>query len=184
LGGLKRQDKNKYEKPRKEDFRGFSIQSPCSNSEIGTFRKRKTKTQMNNPLKTMQIIHGALMTGILLFIALAYFITEAPTNMEDNSMFTYLWLGLTIPALVAVFYFYNNRRSAWEHLSSQSAKEQAYQSRMIVIYALIEGPCLFGTVLYILSAETLYLAAVGVLLLVFLKLRPTTQSFNEDLGIS
>lgn len=138
---------------------------------------------MPSPLKIMQIIHAALMAGIVLFGAVAYFITEAPAEMEDNSMFTYLWIGLTLPALVAVYYFYNNRRSAWDYLSDMGAKEQAYQTRMILIFALIEGPCLFGIVLYILSAELMYLAAVAVLLLVFIRLRPTAQSFKDDLGI-
>jgi protein-S-isoprenylcysteine O-methyltransferase Ste14 len=138
---------------------------------------------MLNPLKTMQVIHGALFLGILLFGAVAYFIAEVPTESVDNSMFTYVWLGLTIPALVAVFYFYNNRRSAWEHLSSQGAKEQAYQTRMILIYALIEGPSLFGIVLYVLSADLMYLTAVAIFLLIFIRLRPTAQSFQGDLGI-
>lgn len=138
---------------------------------------------MNNPLKTMQIIHGALMTGILLFMAAGYFVAEIPENPEENSVYTYLWLGITVPVLVAVYYLYNNRRSAWAHLQNESDKQQAYQTRMIMIFALLEAPCLFGTVLYILSADTLFLAAVALLLLVFVRLRPTERSYKEDLGI-
>ncbi len=172
------------ESPGKKIFGAFLFNRLVQIQKLVLFEIEKIKTKMNQTLKTMQIIHGALMTGIVLFMAAGYFVAEIPENPEENSVYTYLWLGITIPVLVAVYYLYNNRRSAWAHLQNESDKEQAYQTRMIIIFALLEAPCLFGTVLYILSAEALYLAAVAVLLLVFVRLRPTAQSYKDDLGFN
>jgi hypothetical protein len=63
-------------------------------------------------------------------------------------------------------------------------KLMAYQSALIVRYALLEGASLFGIVCYLLTGNLLFLLISGGLVLYFVTIRPTKSSIQNDLNLS
>jgi len=67
--------------------------------------------------------------------------------------------------------------------SSLNEKLGGYQTALIIRFALLEGPSLFGIVSYLLSGNLLFLAISGLIILYFITIRPTRDKVETDLNL-
>ncbi len=145
------------------------------------------KLQLNNTyLKTVSIIHLALLIGQAMF-ATVVFIQSGSTKIVFNDAsdsYFFIVIGLAVGGFAASnFLFKQNLNKANEQTDIKS-KLAKYQSALIIRYALLEGPSLFGIVVYLLTGNLFYLIVSIVIMLYFLSLMPTKEKIKEELQLS
>lgn len=138
------------------------------------------------PVKTMQLIHLALLAGQVMFGIVTLFITPASkfeyTNTNDVHIFIVPVFAI---AMVAISRFlFSKLLAGAASADNLSSKLVSYQSALIVQLALIEGASLFGIVVYTISSNLLYLFISALLVVYFFFQRPTVQKITNDLNLS
>lgn len=136
-------------------------------------------------LKVLSIIHGAFITGLLLFGFVAVLIkcNHQMSVKLTNDPFIMVVPLLAAAGLIAGQLIFKNQLS---RLNNESLKEKikGYQSATIIRFALLEGPALFAIVAFILSWNMLFLGIAGALILYFSSLKPTRPRTETDLNLS
>jgi hypothetical protein len=128
-------------------------------------------------LKTITIIHLALLAGQVLFGIVVFAIRPSHTEQQpSDNVFKYL-----VPAMAVVMVGMVAKAIP---LPSLSAKMAAYQSALIVCYALLEAPSLFAITAYFLTGNVLYLLVAALLIARFITIRPTVSKTEEDLKLN
>ena len=62
-------------------------------------------------------------------------------------------------------------------------KLNQFRSAIIIRYATVEGPSLFGIVIYFLSGNFFYLLISALLIVYFLTLKPSKEKIEKDLNL-
>ncbi|MGG6229271.1 MFS transporter [Tenacibaculum sp. SDUM215027] len=131
---------------------------------------------MNQKIKTLKIIHLALVAGVTLAFTILGDFKIMFDMVIDNSSLMYAF----IPAIAYVasnFMFKNMLRKVQKDASNEE-KFAIYQTASIVRWAIIEGACFL---ILILKPDFLLL---GVILLIYLiLLTPKKTQIVETLGI-
>ena len=146
-----------------------------------------------NALKTTSIIHLALIAGQVLFMIVAY-ITNKNIKYFDykdsrNDVFFYIAPLMAITCTVVGGFLFNQQlgkfhRQAADSGKTLSEKLQAYQSALIVRYALLEGPSLFGIVCFLITGNLFYLLISACLIITMISLRPSVNAAEAYLQLS
>lgn len=72
---------------------------------------------------------------------------------------------------------------AQAHGKTLSEKLNQYRIGIFIRYATIEGPSLFGIVIYFLSGNFFYLLISALLIVYFLTLKPSKEKIERDLNL-
>ncbi|QEC74930.1 hypothetical protein [Mucilaginibacter ginsenosidivorax] len=148
-----------------------------------------------NALKTTSIIHLALIAGQVLFMIMA-FITNKNTIYFDyknsrNDVYFYIVPLLAVMGTVAGGFLFNQQLGKFHQQSAGaginrtlSEKLKAYQSALIVRYALLEGPSLFGIVCFLITGNLFYLLISACLIITMISLRPSVNATEAYLQLS
>ncbi|MCI0491954.1 MAG: hypothetical protein L0Z07_03340 [Planctomycetes bacterium] len=154
---------------------------------------------VSHATRTMQIIVASLAGGVAVFFALVLIITvrgaiNAPAN---HPLVTYVAAGFAVTifaiwAIVPGLVTSQNRKSivegrtlwlAWPARQSPGAEDLAdigpmavaYQTRLIIAAALLEGAAFLNLIAYMLERQSLSLVIAGVLWLMLLSHVPTVS---------
>jgi len=135
-------------------------------------------------LKTLTIIHFALAVGQIIF-AIIVFAHHQKTEMVVDPINDVMFIPFLVTLLMAfavgpVIY---KKLLSQVHGKSLTIKLNQFRAASIVKYALIEGPSLFGIVIYFLSGNFFYLLVSGLLIIYFLTLRPTKEKIEKGLNL-
>ncbi|MHB8208697.1 hypothetical protein [Mucilaginibacter sp.] len=137
-------------------------------------------------LRTISIIHVALILGIVMFCAVTYSINSSRNTFSYNinDPFTYVSLILAIGGFTAGFFLFKNQLVKVQNQATLKGKLSVYQSALIQRFALLEGPAMFAVVAYELSANLYFLIIAGLIILYFVTLRPTKDKIETGLNLS
>ncbi len=133
----------------------------------------------NAPLSigvTARIIHASLVTGVLLFWAVAWYVgreNSLPASALPERRVLYIALFLVTAMLFAGAVFAAGRIAAPAPGTTQDAWWQANLGRAIVVWALVEAPAFLGLVAYVLTRDFRVLIATLTGLLLFANYRPS-----------
>jgi hypothetical protein len=139
----------------------------------------------NGFLNTMRIIFFALLAGQIIFIAVAFFtVNNNPPQSQSDDLF-----NIIVPVAIGFGLLMSNMlfKQMLAKIKKDDSFEQkleAYRSALIVRYALLEGPSIFSTVVYLLSGNIIFLAFSGVMILAFLMNMPSQNKATQDLNLS
>jgi len=129
-----------------------------------------------SPSVSARIIHAALVLGVMLFTAMAWYIgSEGSLPVSALPDRRVLYLGLFVVSAVlfgAAMYTAAHLTPAGSALS-QDEWWRANLGRAIGIWALVEAPALFGTMAYLLTNDFRTLIAPFTGLLLFVNYRPS-----------
>lgn len=140
-------------------------------------------TTPNKIVKTISIIHLALLAGPLIAGAFFYLNTEISTNGSGNDIFIYIFpiIGLGgIFASKVIYRLFLNPLKQKENLRDKLA---GLQSASLIQYALIEGPAFLNIIWFSQTGNLLYLTIGGVLLIYLFILRPNKAKIENDLEL-
>jgi hypothetical protein len=129
-----------------------------------------------SPSISARIIHAALVLGVMLFWAVAWYTgsyVSLPVSAVPDRRVLYVGLFLISAVLFGAAVYTAARLPAPAPGTSQDDWWRANLGRAIVIWALVEAPALFGTVAYLLTHDFRTLIAPFTGLLFFVNYRPS-----------
>lgn len=132
------------------------------------------------PIKTIaslaisRIIAASLVGGVTAFALAAWFIVQQDGPMaaggnETGALLRYVWATLAFGGVAAAMILWRVRVLPLlesPHHPDPESRGEALQSALVTVWALLEGPALFGVVLFLLSGS--FLTCGAGLLLVWL----------------
>jgi hypothetical protein len=129
-----------------------------------------------SPAITARIIHAALVLGVTLFWAVAWYIgsnSTMPVSALPDRRVLYLGLFLVSAGLFGAAMYGASRLSPPGPGTSQDDWWRANLGRVIAVWALVEAPALLGTTAYLLTRDFRTLIAPFTGLLLFVNYRPS-----------
>lgn len=136
-------------------------------------------------VKTLSIIHAALLASLAGFALFCYFqVGSFEANMSETNLFIYL-----VPVAAAAGYFLSQSifRKQVQGISNNqplSQKLAKYQIATLIKYALLEGPGILAVIAYYLSGNALHLVIAIALIVYLFVQRPTKEKIKTDLPLS
>ncbi len=144
------------------------------------------KSTYRNDFKMMQTIHYALLFGILLFAAVAYFLDPIEEKVDDNlyDILRYMVPGLAALALLAGRFVTKPVFATAKNKDSLGAKLDIFRTGMIIRWALVEGVAMFSIVAFMLSGNMVMLLVALALAVYMFTLRPSPEAAGAALELS
>jgi hypothetical protein len=139
-----------------------------------------------NYLKTITIIHIALLTGQVMFAIVSFFMTNS-TSLNLNpagDVYFYIVPVFALFGIIAGSLLFKQLVAGTAGKKTLSEKLAGYQTALIVRFALTEGASLFAIVSYLLGGNLFYLVVAGLNMLYFILIRPTKDKMSDDLNLS
>ena len=129
-----------------------------------------------SPAINARIIHAALVTGILMFCLVAWYLGQAPATpayaLPDRRVL-YIALFLVSATLFGAAMFTANRLGHPAPGASQDEWWRVNLGKAVTIWALVEAPALLGLVAYTLTQDSRALIATLSGLVLFGSYRPS-----------
>ena len=137
-------------------------------------------------VRTITIIHAALLIGQVLFGIVAFVDTKSTGfNLKLGSdPFFYIVPFLIVAGMLSGSFLFTDQISKAVDKNSLSEKLAGYQTALIIRFAIAEGPSLLGIVGYMLTGNVIYLILVGFNVIYFILIRPTKDKIGEDLSLT
>ncbi len=139
----------------------------------------------NSFVKTLTVIHFALVAGLSLFAGMFLYLDKDKMNFELNTEDTMLLIfpviaigALTMSKIIPQKLLQKAKKE--ENLRSKLAK---YQSATIVKYALIEGPAVLGIVFFMSTSNAAFIAISGICIIYLILQRPTKSKIETELAL-
>jgi hypothetical protein len=129
-----------------------------------------------SPSISARIIHACLVLGVVLLCLVAWFVagrTALPVDVLPERRVLYIALFLVSAALFGGAMFTANRLAPPPRGSSQDDWWRVNLGKAVLIWALVEGPAILGTVAYLLTRDFRALLATFAGLLFFGAYRPS-----------
>jgi len=129
-----------------------------------------------SPAISARIIHAALVLGVLLFWAVAWYVgtsTSMPVSAIPNRRALYVGLVAMSAVLFGAAMYTAGRLTPPLAGVSQDEWWHANLSRAIGVWALVEAPAILGTVAYFVTHDFRTLLAPFTGLLLFVNYRPS-----------
>ena len=129
-----------------------------------------------SPAITARIVHAALVLGVMLFWAVAWYIgsnSTIPVSAVPDRRVLYLGLFLISALLFGAAMYSASRLTPPAPGTSQDDWWGANLGRVVGIWALVEAPALVGTAAYLLTHDFRTLIAPFTGLLLFVNYRPS-----------
>ena len=129
-----------------------------------------------SPSISARIIHGSLVFGVLLLCLVAWFVvgrTALPVDVLPERRVLYIALFMASAALFGGAMFTANRLVPPTRGASQDDWWRVNLGKAVLVWALVEGPAILGTVAYLLTRDFRVLLATFTGLLFFGAYRPS-----------
>jgi len=140
-------------------------------------------TTPNKMVKTISIIHLALLLGPILAGAFFYLNTEINTNGTTNDIFIYIFPVIALAGIFTSKVLYRLFLNPLKQKEQLGEKLAGLQSASLIQYAFIEGPAFLNIIWFSQTGNLLYLTIGAVLLIYLFILRPTKTKIENDLEL-
>lgn len=142
---------------------------------------------MNTKLKTLQIIHLALCSGVFLFALVTVFLNRETmffdANPQTTSPFNPIFPIMGLITISASIFFFRNLIAKIDKSATADTRINMYQSAFIISSALLEGGALFNIVGFFMTRNSFFLI-FGLANFIFLVLkRPTKDKLISALQL-
>ena len=138
--------------------------------------------------KAIQIIHFALMTGVIIFGIIAFYFHYSGLEMEGGKEMDF-GLMYVVPVFTLGGILASNlmfKQKLKDCIAKPTLKEKMtnYRSALIIKFAFIEGSSFFAVIAYLLTGKLIYLGFTVLLLIVFIAYRPSKEKTIIDLELN
>ena len=141
-------------------------------------------------LKTLLIMHKAMLAGQLIFAAVAFYLVYSKSfpfqNLQElDRILQVVALVCSVGGFYTGLLLFKKRLIAAREIQPDSkGKLAVYRQACILQWSLIEGPCLFVIICFLLTHNYAFLALAGVLILIFTMMAPSKMKIAFQLQIS
>ena len=137
---------------------------------------------------TLIIIYYVLIGGQLLFgfVSLVLHQSETfdPAIKELRDIFIFVVPFFVLGGLLGSNIMFKYQLKVCKSKPDLMEKMTCYRSALIIRYALLEGPSFFSIVVYLLTRDMLFLGMAGVIILIFLSIKPAISKAVIDLELN
>ena len=144
--------------------------------------------QPTNGYKSLQIIFFALLCGQLLFLLVAFFLIKQnifrSSRHDLENIFLSVLVILALLCMVSGNKIFKARLQKLSDINPIAARFSEYRAASLVRWALLEGPCLFAIICFILTANYLFILIAIFILFFFGSTAPAKNKVANDMGIS
>jgi hypothetical protein len=141
---------------------------------------------IDNKIIILKIIHFALLSGQIIFSGVVFFLhanNMFPVEFDELSNILLIVVPVfSIAAIAGSTVITKIRLKQVSEMNFLKEKLNHYIATLIVKYAIIEAVSVFASVCYLLTAHTVFLLYIFLLILYFIINRPTRQKALTDLG--
>jgi len=142
---------------------------------------------MNGKLKTLQIIHLALCSGVFLFALVTIFLNREITffdaNPKTTAPFNPIFPVVGLITISASIFFFKNVIAKIDKSADADSKINQYQSAFIISSALLEGGALFNTVGFFITQNAFFLIFAAANFFFLILKRPTKDKLISTLQL-
>lgn len=145
--------------------------------------------QQRHPLKTLNIIHKSLFAGQLIFGGIVIFlfsngIETAPMKEYDRIFQVVAIIVAGAGYLIGTKIFKKQIWAARESGLPAKQKFETYRKASIMLWALLEVPCLLCIIFFYLTANYAFIVLAGALIFLFFIFGPSREKIKLYLSIS
>lgn len=145
--------------------------------------------QKQNGLKTLNILHKALLMGQVFFTAICVFVVYTksilPPAKELEKVLQVAALIVTVAGIFAGMSIFKKKLMQIREMQSDAKEKFAmYRSASIVQWALLEGPSIFCITCFFLTGNYAFLALAIVIMFLFVLMAPSKNKVIIHLQIS
>lgn len=137
---------------------------------------------------TINILYLALLTGQFIFLVITFYLTYSgqftPVDEQLTQTLMYVAPIAIVGGLAASFMVTKSKLAALKEVSSLSEKLTGYRTAMITKYALLEFPCFFSLICYLLTSHYIFPALAGMMIVLFLINKPSPERTADELALS
>lgn len=143
-------------------------------------------TLKTGAFKTLQIIYGALIMGVVAFLAIVLFLKKDDLHfaVDMDDIFTIVVPLMTLSGIAVTAILNNNFMKMIQPEDALQTKLSKYQTASIIKGALLEGPALIGVVATFLSGNYFFLLFSVALLIVMYMYFPNKERFAQAAQLS
>lgn len=138
-------------------------------------------------LKSIRLIHLALLIGISLFFSIVYFVLVDNSNFiidGQDDLYLIISISLFLSGLFIGKFIYTTIINKCKFKNVLYKKMKCFMTASIVKFALMEGPILITIVFYLLTANYYFMLLAMIYMLIFVILKPTAENAKLDLELS
>lgn len=160
----------------------YSIKYFIQKNKMGNMQNQEFTSSFF--LKQLSIIHFALLSGQIVFAAVAYYLQNEELQINTTDILLYAMFFIAITGIIASNFIYKQQLNIIAKENSLRAKLAAFQSASIIKYALLEAPSIIAVCFYISYGNLLYLLIAGFLIIYFYFQKPTKDIIINDLSLN
>jgi uncharacterized integral membrane protein len=145
-----------------------------------------TNRQPKDFIKSLQIIHSALLAGVLLFAAYVAFNAKDVLffSYEDDKSFLFLAIIIAFTGNLASKFLYKKMLKQISNTADLSEKAIKFSTAHIFRMAMLEFPAFMCVIFTMQSNNSFYFVLVGILVLMMLAIFPTKNKFENDVPLT
>jgi MFS family permease len=137
--------------------------------------------------RSLTILYFGLLIGQVAFAAITLYLNLELLFQPDDSLrdiFIYIVPIFVVNGFATGHLIYKSRLKKIKKHNSLTSKMGEYRGAMIIRLAMLEGASLFAIVVYLLTADLIFIAMSGLIIAFFIILRPTSDKISMDLELN
>ena len=145
------------------------------------------KTTSGTYLKTIQILHIAIVIGIFGFAVISIIIQSQGFQKVDQETEMVLMVIVPIFALIGIIgsnFIFKKRLVPIRSMSSLKDKLIDFRTALIIKFVILDAPAFFAVIAFLLTGNYFYLGITAALVVTFAIYFPTKSKLINDLRLS
>jgi len=145
------------------------------------------KMTSKNYFKGIQIVHFALIIGIVFFGIISIFLQSqgfGTIDQESNNILMITAMVFSVIGIILSKLLFKRKLLNCSNKPTLIEKLDSYRSALTLKFASIEAPSFLVIVIYLITGNMIVIAIAGLLLIIFLTYRPTKEKLITDLELS
>jgi hypothetical protein len=144
--------------------------------------------QKENIFKVLQLLHRAMLAGMVLFCLIALFLV---ITGQTKYVATFTGKALQVTEIVVVFLFagggsllFNKKIQSTTTVETAAERMRIYRTSVIIRWAMTEIPVLFAIIAFVLTGNYAFLALATVLMVLFALIAPAKNKIIQLLQLN
>jgi hypothetical protein len=137
-------------------------------------------------LRTLRIIHFSMLSGIVFFAIVAYFIRNKTGSMlgsKELEILTYVSLIFILVELPLAYWLHTRKMKIVADYPDLISKLEAYRASHIVKIAMFEGAGFFSCLVLLLGGKNLVLVQILIVLILMMLENPSATKIANELNL-
>jgi hypothetical protein len=138
-------------------------------------------------LRNLRIIHISMLSGIIFFAIVAYFIRNKAGSMiglPELEILTYVSLIFILVEIPLAYWLHTRKMKIVANNPDLNSKLEAYRASHIVKIAMFEGVGFFSCVVLLLGGKNMILVQIVIILIIMMLENPSATKIGHELNLS